>query len=114
MLRDREEAGLGGDAMELEEGAAGGRLAKRPRANQVPRDRSSTARDAASLARSRSRSPSASGLLDTAAVIKVDKLARKKAAKLAKFGHAGESDRRIPTKRPKHLYSGDIKKLICV
>ena len=77
---------------------------KRLRASQVPRDRSSTARDAARLARS--RSPSAAGLRDEAQKIKVTKLAKKSQFRMNKFGHASESDRRIPTKMPKHLFSG--------
>ena len=76
----------------------------RPRANSVPRDRSSTARDQA--AQARSRSPSASGVRDEAALAKVQKLSKKKQFKMNKHGYAGESDRRIPTKRPKHLFSG--------
>ena len=74
--------------------------------SQVPRDRSSTARDAARMARS--RSPSAVGLKDEKALAKAEKLGKKKAAKLAKFGRI-ESDRRVITKRPKHLNSGKRK-----
>ena len=39
-------------------------------------------------------------------VKKAAKLARKGQAKITKMGHAGESDRRIPSKRPKHLNTG--------
>ena len=77
---------------------------KRKRANQVPRDRSSTARDAASVARS--RSPSANGLRDQSQSIKVAKLGKKKQFKMNKHGRASESDRRIPNLMPKHLNSG--------
>ena len=73
------------------------------KANQVPRDRSSTARDAAKLARS--RSPSASGLRDEKQMAKVVKLGKKNQKQLAKFGRI-ESDRRIPNLMPKHLNSG--------
>ncbi|KOO31744.1 nucleolar gtp-binding protein 1 [Chrysochromulina tobinii] len=73
------------------------------KANQVPRDRSSTARDAAKVARS--RSPSASGLRDEAQQVKLLKLGRNKAFKMSKNGRI-ESDRRIPDLKPKHLYSG--------
>jgi len=73
------------------------------KANQVPRDRSSTARDSARLARS--RSPSASGLRDEAQKVKVEKLGKQKQFKLAKMGRI-ESDRRIPNLMPKHLNSG--------
>jgi len=76
------------------------------RANQVRKDRSSTARDQASLARSRSRDPSASGLRDEAHQIKVTKLQKKQQKMLNKQGRASESDRRIPTLKPKHLFSG--------
>ena len=92
------------DSMETD-GAEGQLVGKkRLRANQVPRDRSSTARDAASKARS--RSPSASGLRDEDQHIKVIKLQKKQQYKLNKWGRASESDRRIPTLMPKHLYSG--------
>ena len=74
------------------------------RANQVPRDRSSTARDAASIARS--RSPSRTGLRDETQRVKVEKLSKKKQFRMNKMVHASESDRRIPTKMPKHLNSG--------
>jgi len=95
----------GGESMDVDEGTSSVEPAKKKRrASSVPRDRSSTARDAASLARS--RSPSASGLRDSAAVVKVTKLAKKKQFRMNKMGYASESDRRIPTAKPKHLFSG--------
>ena len=77
---------------------------KRLRANQVPRDRSSAARDAKSLARS--RSPSAAGMRDETALSKAKALGKRKQFKLNKFGRASESDRHIHEKMPKHLLSG--------
>ena len=77
---------------------------KRPRANSVPRDRSSTARDAAS--RARSRSPSMVGLKDEASLARAEKLAKKKQFKMNKLGYVGESDRRVMCSKPKHLFSG--------
>jgi len=94
----------GGDSMDVDEGTADEPAKKKRRASSVPRDRSSTARDAASLARS--RSPSAAGLRDAAAVVKVTKLSKKKQFHMNKQGRASESDRRIPTLMPKHLFSG--------
>lgn len=76
------------------------------RANQVPQDRSSTARDSARVSRSRSRDPSAAGLKDEASLVKVEKLAKRKMFQKSKMGYGIESDRRIPTKMPKHLFSG--------
>ena len=81
--------------------SAGGRKLK---ATQVPRDRSSTARDAASVARS--RSPSANGVRDETALKKANKMTKKNQKQLNKHGRASESDRRIPTMKPKHLNSG--------
>lgn len=95
----RDEDGGRGESMDVE--GSGG---KRQKATSVPRDRSSLARDAASVARS--RSPSANGLRDEKAMVKVQKLAKKKGFQLSKQGRASESDRRIPTIRPKHLNSG--------
>ena len=98
LTRDEESSGRG-ESMDVE--GSGG---KRQKATSVPRDRSSLARDAASVARS--RSPSANGLRDEKAMAKVQKLAKKKGFQLSKQGRASESDRRIPTIRPKHLNSG--------
>jgi nucleolar GTP-binding protein len=89
------EAGDGGQRSESQ---------MRLRANQIPRDRSATARDAASQARA--RSPSASGLRDEAALKKATKLGKKQQFKMNKHGYAGESDRRVMCQRPKHLNSG--------
>ena len=76
------------------------------RANQVRKDRSSTARDQGRLERSRSRDPSMSGLRDEKHMIEVTKLQKKQQKRLNKFGKAGESDRHIVCKKPKHLFSG--------
>jgi len=95
----------GDDTMDIDDGHSdGGPATKKRRASSVPRDRSSTARDAASIARS--RSPSASGLRDQAALDKAEKITKKKQFSRNKQGFASESDRRIPTKKPKHLFSG--------
>jgi len=75
-------------------------------ATQVRRDRSSLARDQGKRAASRSRDPSADGLRDAEALSKATKLGKQQQFKRNKFGHASESDRRIPTKMPKHLFSG--------
>ena len=89
------------DTLELEGSHAG---AKRLRANQVPSDRSSAARDAKSLARS--RSPSSTGMRDEASLSKAQKLGKRKQFKLNHLGRASESDRHIHEKLPKHLFSG--------
>ena len=95
----------GDDSMDVEgvESANVGEKRKL-RASQVPRDRSSTARDSAKLAQA--RSPSAQGLRDEAAVKKAEKINKKKQKMITIMGRATESDRRIPCKRPKHLFSG--------
>jgi len=49
---------------------------------------------------------SQSGLRDKSQGEKVDKIKKKSQLKLAKFGKAGESDRRILEKTPKHLFCG--------
>ena len=76
------------------------------KANQVRRDRSMTQRDQASRDRSRSRDPSAAGLRDEKALEKAKKMTKQQQFRLNKWGRASESDRRIPTKKPKHLFSG--------
>jgi len=83
---------------------AGAGAALRVSSNSVPRDRSVTRRDSASIARS--QSASRVGLHGASQIKKGAKLARKSAKKLAKMGRAGESDRRIASKRPKHLNTG--------
>ncbi len=77
-------------------------IAKRKRS--VSKDRSAIQRDKASVARS--RSPAFTGLSSEAELVKMEKLARKKTARIALMGRAGESDRRIPERKPRHLNSG--------
>ena len=74
------------------------------RSNSVPRDRSATRRDSASIARS--QSPARVGMRDSTQIKKGAKLNVKSQFQLDKMGRASESDRRIPTKMPKHLFSG--------
>ena len=93
-----------GDAMDVDDDASAGVAAKKVRSNSVPRDRSVTRRDAASLARS--RSPSRTGLRDEKQLKKAIKMGKKQQFKMNKFGKASESDRRIAIKKPKHLFSG--------
>ena len=100
--RSRTRGGDGDDAMG--EGEARGRSVSRGRSNSVPRDRSATRRDSAKIAHS--QSPQGLGLRDDTAIKKAGKLTHKNQAKISKMGRATESDRRIPTKMPKHLYSG--------
>ena len=89
-----------------DDGVYDGSGSSRLLATQVWRDRSSTARDQVSLARSRSRDPSAAGLRDAKQLAKAQKLAKKRQFQMNKYGKASESDRRIPTQKPKHLNSG--------
>ena len=89
------------DSMDIEGGKK-----RSQKATQVPRDRSSTARDQASASRGRSRSPSASGLKDEEALAKALKMTKKQQHRLNKFGRASESDRRVPDMKPKHLNTG--------
>ncbi|KAI0981974.1 hypothetical protein GJ496_010735 [Pomphorhynchus laevis] len=49
------------------------------------------------------------GLKDQAAVMKARKLMKLSQRQFAQKGRINESDRRIPTKRPKHLFSGKRK-----
>ena len=93
-----ESAGLGAA------GAGVGAVARRVSSSSVPRDRSMTRRDSASIARS--QSASRVGLQGATQLKQAAKLARKSSKKLAKMGRAGESDRRVPCKMPKHLFSG--------
>ena len=93
-----ESAGLGAA------GAGVGAVARRVSSSSVPRDRSMTRRDSASIARS--QSASRVGLHGATQLKQAAKLARKSSKKLAKMGRAGESDRRVPCKMPKHLFSG--------
>ena len=79
-------------------------VARRVSSNSVPRDRSLTRRDSASIARS--QSASRVGLHAASQVKKAAKLARKSSKQLAKIGRIGESDRRIPCRMPKHLNAG--------
>ena len=100
-------AGAGAGAAGAGAGAAGagaGAVARRVSSNSVPRDRSMTRRDSASIARS--QSASRVGLHGATQLKQAAKLARKSSKKLAKMGRAGESDRRVPCKMPKHLFSG--------
>ena len=78
-------------------------VARRVSSNSVPRDRSMTRRDSASIARSQSTCRVG---LQASQLKHAAKLARKSSKKLAKMGRAGESDRRVPCKMPKHLFSG--------
>mmetsp|Transcript_44075 Transcript_44075/g.122135 ORF Transcript_44075/g.122135 Transcript_44075/m.122135 type:complete len:332 (+) Transcript_44075:289-1284(+) len=87
----------GGEGMETEGPAVG---SKRGRSES----RAATRRDSSLMARS--RSPSNMGLKDEAQVVKAAKLAKKKQFTINKMGLASESDRRIASKRPKHLFSG--------
>jgi len=82
--------------------AHGSGVARRVSSSSVPRDRSTTRRDSVSIARSQSRV----GLHSAEARRKGAKLARKSAKKIAKSRRAGESDRCIASRRPKHLHSG--------
>ena len=95
-----------GDSMDVDGAARSGSKRPAQRANSVPRDRSSTARDQASVLRSRSKSPAAAGVRDDAALKKVEKVAKQKQFRLNKMGRASESDRHIHIKKPKHLFSG--------
>jgi len=91
------DAPMGGDGSE--EGVV------RMRSSSVPRDRSMTRRDSASIARS--QSPARVGLRDPKMIKKADKMAKKSTFQgISKQGRASESDRRIPCKMPKHLFSG--------
>ena len=78
-------------------------VARRVSSNSVPRDRSMTRRDSSSIARSQSTCRVG---LQASQLKHAAKLARKSSKKLAKMGRAGESDRRVPCKMPKHLFSG--------
>jgi nucleolar GTP-binding protein len=99
--RGRSPRRRGDDAMDVE----GKRSASRERSGaRVLSDRSSTRRDSASVARS--RSPSQTGLRDAAALAKMEKLTKQKQFRMNKFGKATESDRRIAIKKPKHLFAG--------
>lgn len=103
LRKGRADAREGRSGMEVEEvGQKRGRSASG--ASRVSADRSVTRRNATQMARS--RSPSAMGLRDDVDVKKAEKMAKKAQAKITIFGHAGESDRRIPCKMPKHLNSG--------
>ena len=77
----------------------------RVRSSSVPRDRSMTRRDSASIARS--QSPARVGLRDGTMIKKAEKMAKRSTFRgISKQGRASESDRRIPNQRPKHLFSG--------
>ena len=99
-----ESAGLGAAGAGAGPSAGAGAVARRVSSNSVPRDRSMSRRDSASIARS--QSASRVGLHGAAQLKQAAKLARKSSKKLAKMGRAGESDRRVPCKMPKHLFSG--------
>ena len=99
-----ESAGLGAAGAGAGPSAGAGAVARRVSSNSVPRDRSMTRRDSASIARS--QSASRVGLQGATQLKQAAKLARKSGKKLAKMGRAGESDRRVPCKMPKHLFSG--------
>lgn len=101
--RGRSPKRRGDDAMDVEGGAKRGASRERS-GSRVPSDRSSTRRDSASVARS--RSPSQTGLRDAAALVKMEKLTKQKQFRMNKFGKATESDRRIAIKKPKHLFTG--------
>ena len=98
-LRGRATKRSSADSPGMEVDEVGGK-----RARSATRERSETRRNSAQMARS--RSPSAAGSRDEVQVQKVAKLAKQKQFKLSKFGKVGESDRRIPSKRPKHLNTG--------
>jgi hypothetical protein len=109
---DEERAGLergGGKARSRSRGGAADAPmgeageGKRVRSNSVPRDRSMTRRDSASIARS--QSPARTGLRDPTQMKKGEKLRKKSQFQLSKMGRI-ESDRRIPSEMPKHLNSG--------
>jgi nucleolar GTP-binding protein len=89
---------------EASAGTGAGAAARRVSSNSVPRDRSMTRRDSASIARS--QSACRVGLHGASQLKQAAKLARKSSKKLAKMGRASESDRRVPCKMPKHLFSG--------
>jgi len=57
-------------------------------------------------ARSQSKNRSESGLRDVAMVNKAKKMAKMSQRKMIRKGKAGESDRHIPTLKPKHLFTG--------
>ncbi|CAK8671539.1 unnamed protein product [Clavelina lepadiformis] len=59
-----------------------------------------------SRVRSQSRSRNESGVRDVAMQQKARKLEKISQRKMIRFGKAGESDRHIPTERPKHLNTG--------
>ena len=99
-----ESAGLGAAGAGAGPSAGAGAVARRVSSNSVPRDRSMSRRDSASIARS--QSASRVGLQGATQLKQAAKLARKSGKKLAKMGRAGESDRRVPCKMPKHLFSG--------
>eukprot|EP00966_Prymnesium_polylepis_P054420 1257905-Prymnesium_polylepis.2 len=56
-----------------------------------------------------SSSPSAKGLRSEEQVQRVAKLANRKQFQQNKQGRASESDRRVPSAKPRHLYTGKRK-----
>ena len=97
------DAGVGEGACAVARRVSSNSVARRVSSNSVPRDRSMTRRDSASIARSQSTCRVG---LQASQLKHAAKLARKSSKKLAKMGRAGESDRRVPCKMPKHLFSG--------
>lgn len=88
-----------------------GHFRSRSKTRNLKRKRDPSAMDtsssrATSLGRSKSRTRDESGVRDPEMLGKAKKLAKISQRKMIKMGKAGESDRHIHEKRPRHLYSG--------